>query len=86
METKEVPVEEVDGFSITMPLHLTENFETAAKVIRERYSISPDVPSLMRLWLSRGTSDRVRREFERAVLETQRRPLNPHEEARIDED
>ena len=69
-----------------MPLRLTENFETAANEIRERYGLSPDMPSLLRLWLACGTSGRIRREFERAVLEIQRSPLNPYEEGQFDED
>ena len=86
METKEPPVTEAGGLTMTVPLHLTENFETAVNEIRNRYGLSPDVPSLMRLWLACGTSGRIRREFERAVLEIQRRPLNPYEEAAFDED
>ena len=85
METKEAPEPEVEGLAITLPPHLTENFQTAVNQIRERYGLSPDVPALVRLWIACGTSGKIRREFEHAVLEIQRRPINPLEEAEFDE-
>lgn len=86
METNEASAVEVDGLSIVLPPHLTENFETAVNQIRERYGLSPDVPALIRLWIACGTSGRIRREFEHAVLEIKRRPINPNTEGLLDDD
>lgn len=86
METKEAPEPEVDGLAIVLPPHLTENFETAVAQIKERYGMSPDVPALLRLWIACGTSARIRREFELAVLEIKRKPINPSAEEYFDDD
>ncbi len=86
METTQTPAPEVDGLSILLPPHLTENFEIAVNQIRERYGLSPDVPALVRLWVACGTSGRIRREFEHAVLEINRRPINPNTAGLLDDD
>ena len=86
METTETHAPEVEGLAIVLPPHLTENFETAVNQIRERYGLSPDVPALIRLWTACATSSRIRREFEHAVLEIKRRPINPHTEGLLDDD
>lgn len=86
METKEAPEPEVEGLAITLPPHLTENFEKAVAQIKERYGLSPDVPALVRLWVACGTSARIRREFELAVLEIKRRPMDPNAEGFFDDD
>lgn len=77
---------EVTGLPLVLPPHLTENFEKAREQIIEYYGVSPDVPSLVRLWVACGTSWRIRQEFERAVLDIQRKSIKaPHEEI-FDED
>ncbi len=52
-----------------LPAHLRENFARADAQIQESYGVSPGIPALVRLWLACGTSWRIRREFENAVLE-----------------
>lgn len=78
--------EEVAELVQALPPHLRENFETAEKQIAEFYGLSPGMPTLMRLWIASGTSWRIRREFERAVLDIQRKTLNPPASGEFDED
>lgn len=66
--------------------HLTANFEKADSLIREFYGQSPGVSALVRLWVACGTSRRIQREFERAVLDIKRKTINPNEECEFDED
>jgi len=40
----------------------------------------------VRLWVACGTSGRIQREFERAVLDIKRKTINPNEECEFDED
>jgi hypothetical protein len=77
---------EVEDQSLVLPPHLTENFEKADRKLRELYGQSPGVPALVRLWVACGTSSRIRREFELAVLDIKKRNLNPNEEGDFDED
>lgn len=84
-ETETIPVE-VEGLTIVLPPHLTENFEKAQRQIAEFYGMSPSVEALLRLWIACGTSARIRREFERAALDITKRRLNPFEETYLDDD
>ena len=83
---KEPSPVESDGLPVAFLPHLTENFETAEAQIKELYGLSPGIPALMRLWVACGTSWRIRREFERAVLDIKRKSINPNEEGEFDED
>lgn len=51
-------------------------FEKAERQLRELYGSAPDVPSLVRLWLTCATVSRIRKEFEAAVQELDRGILN----------
>jgi hypothetical protein len=84
VELEAVP--KVEGLTVVFPPHLTENFEKAQCQIKEYYGLSPDVPALVRLWVACGTSWRIRREFERAVLDIQRKTINPPDDGIFDED
>lgn len=75
-----------EGLAIVLPPHLTENFAKAQTQISELYGRSPDLSALIRLWIACGTSWRVRREFERAVLDLERRTIHPAEDGSFDED
>ncbi|MEO7700671.1 MAG: hypothetical protein ABIZ04_15725 [Opitutus sp.] len=74
------------GLSLTLPPHLTQNFEKADRLLREAYGSSPGVADLVRLWLACATSREVQREFERAVLDIRRKTLTPPEDGIFDED
>ena len=76
----------LEGLPIVLLPHLTENFEKADSLIKEFYGQSPGVPALVRLWVACGTSRRIQREFERAVLDIKRKTINPNEECEFDED
>ena len=78
--------DEVAELVKVLPLHLRENFEKAEARIKELYGLSPGVPALMRLWIACGTSWRIQREFECAVLEITRKTINPHAEELFDDD
>ena len=84
METKESPT--LEGLPIVLPPHLTANFEKADNLLNEFYGQSPGVPALVRLWVACGTSGRIQREFERAVLDIKRKTINPNAECEFDED
>ena len=86
-ETKEAAIAAAteEGLAIVLPPHLTENFETAQRKIAERYGESPDIPALMRLWIACATSARIQMEFERAVLDINKRGFDPHEEDYFDD-
>lgn len=75
-----------EGLQIVLPPHLTENFEKADSQIKEFYGQSPGVPALLRLWVACATSGRIRSEFERAVLDINRKTVSPTEELEFDED
>lgn len=78
--------DEVAELVKVLPAHLRENFEKAEARIKELYGLSPGVPALMRLWIACGTSWRIQREFEYAVLDISRKTINPDEEAAYDDD
>lgn len=78
-------VEDVDLAKI-LPPHLTQIYEKVHCELVEAYGESPGVTALLRLWIARGTSREVRREFERAILDIHRKTLNPSENAEFDED
>ncbi|MFZ5495445.1 MAG: hypothetical protein ACOZE5_08945 [Verrucomicrobiota bacterium] len=62
-----------------LPAHLRENFERTQKLLIADHGLSPPVPTLVRLWLACATPERVRREFEEAVLQisgTSRQPAD----------
>ncbi|HWA08302.1 MAG TPA: hypothetical protein VG838_02430 [Opitutaceae bacterium] len=74
------------GLPVTLPPHLTQNFEKADRLLLEAYGSSPGVAALVRLWIATGTSREIQREFERAVLDIRRKTLNPPESGEFDED
>lgn len=78
--------DEVADLVKALPPHLRENFEKAEARIKELYGLSPGVPALMRLWIACGTSWRIQREFECAVLDISRKTLDPAEEGLLDDD
>ena len=78
--------DEVAEMVKVLPAHLLENFEKAEARIKELYGLSPGVPALMRLWIACGTSWRIQREFECAVLEISRKTINPAEDGIFDDD
>jgi hypothetical protein len=84
LELKAPP--EVEGLPLELPPHLVANFEKADRQLRELYGQSPGAPALVRLWVACGTTSRIRREFELAVLDIKKRNLNPNEEGDFDED
>jgi len=85
-ETKvAAPVVE-EGLPIIFPPHLTQNYEKAHRELEEAYGHGPGVPALIRMTAACWTSARIRREFERAVLEIRRKTLNPPENGEFDED
>ena len=84
LELKAPP--EVDDLLVALPPHLTENFEKTDRQLRNLYGQSPGVPTLVRLWVACATSSRIRKEFERAVLDIGKRNLNANEEGDFDED
>lgn len=78
--------DEVAELVKVLPSHLLENFEKAEARIKELYGLSPGVPALMRLWIACGTSWRIQREFECAVLEISRKTINPEGDEIFDDD
>ena len=80
------PVTVETGLALVLPPHLTENFEKADRQLREFFGESPGVVALVRLWLACGTSSRIRKEFELAVLDIKKRSGNPNAEGEFDED
>ena len=70
-ETKVAEPVEGEGLAIVFPPHLTKNFEKADAELREAFGKGPGVPALIRLASACWTSARIRREFERAVLDTE---------------
>ena len=78
--------DEVAELVQALPQNLRENFEKAEGRIKELYGLSPGVPALVRLWIACGTSWRIQREFEYAVLEITRKTINPNDEGTFDED
>lgn len=78
--------DEVAELVKVLPSHLLENFEKAEARIKELYGLSPGVPALMRLWIACGTSWRIQREFECAVLEISRKTVNPEADGIFDDD
>ena len=71
---------QLDEVSMSLPAHLLANFEKAESQLRETYGVTPGVPALVRLWLSCGTSSRIRQEFEQAVLEIESPALLNHDD------
>jgi hypothetical protein len=85
-EAKEArPVVE-EGLPVIFPPHLTENFEKAHRELEAAYGHGPGVPALIRLTAACWTSARIRREFERAVMEIRRRSIHPSDTGEFDED
>jgi hypothetical protein len=84
-ETKTAAVVE-EGINVLFPPHLTQNYEKANQEMMEAYGHGPGVEALIRMTVACWTSARIRREFERAVLEIRRRTLNPPETGEFDED
>jgi hypothetical protein len=79
-------LESTDGLAVTLPPHLTANFEKADRQLLASYGSSPGVAALVRLWVACGTSREIQREFERAVLDIRRKTLNPPASGEFDED
>jgi len=86
LETKTPPAVEEEGVTVVFPPHLLQNFEKADRELQEAYGHAPGVPALIRMTSACWTSARIRREFERAVLEIRRRTLHPPETGEFDED
>ncbi len=86
MPTETNAPDEVAELVKVLPPHLLESFEKAHASIVERYGMSPGLPVLVRMWLGCATPERIRREFESAVLEITRKTLNPPEDGIFDED
>lgn len=87
MDAKEpVAPDVVDELILALPPHLRENFETAEKQLIEEYGMSPGMPALMRQWIAFATSWRIRRQFECAVLNIQRKSRDPQSGNEIDEE
>jgi hypothetical protein len=86
MPTETKPVDEVAELIRALPPHLYESFEKANADIKERYALSPGMPALMRLWIACARPERVRWEFESAVLDITRKTLNVPESGIFDED
>ena len=86
MPTETKPVDEVAELIRALPAHLCENFEKANADISERYALSPGMPALMRMWIACARPERIRWEFECAVLEITRKTINPPENGIFDED
>ncbi|MGH7945599.1 MAG: hypothetical protein ACREF9_11385 [Opitutaceae bacterium] len=63
-----------------------DNFEKANRQIQEFYAMSPGAPMLVALWLACSTSSQIRKEFELAVLDINKRSIEPHANGEIDED
>lgn len=84
LEAKEPPGVD-EGLPLTLPPHLISMFEKADRHLLESYGSSPGVPSLVRLWIARGTSQEIAREFERAVMDIQRKTVNPPADGELDE-
>jgi hypothetical protein len=84
-KTPEPPVEEQE-LVVGFPPHLTQNYEKAHRELEETYGASPGVAALIRLTSACWTSARIRREFERAILDIQRKTLNPPASGEFDED
>jgi len=84
LELKSPP--EVEGLTVALPPHLAEIFERADHELREIYGQSPGVAALVRMWLGYSSTTRIRREFEKAVLEIKKCNLTPNEEGDYDED
>jgi hypothetical protein len=78
--------DEIADLVKALPAHLRDNFEKAEARIKELYGLSPGVPGLMRLWIACGTSWRIQREFECAVLEISRKAIDPAAEEFLDDD
>lgn len=57
---------------LEIPPRLLAVFEKTERQLRELYGTAPDVPSLVRLWLTCATVSRIRKEFEAAVQELDR--------------
>jgi hypothetical protein len=67
---------EAEGLAIVVPPRLLAAFEKAERQLREIYGIAPDVPTLVRLWLTCATVSRIRKEFEAAVQQLDRTVLD----------
>jgi len=85
-ETKVAEPVEEEGLAVVFPPHLTKNFEKADAELREAFGKGPGVPALIRLASACWTSARIRREFERAVLDIRRKTINPPASGEFDED
>lgn len=87
MDAKEPATSDaVDELIQALPPHLRENFETADRQLIEEYGMSPGMPALMRQWIAFATSWRIRRQFECAVLNIQRKARDPSAHNEVDEE
>lgn len=85
-EAKEATAAVEEGLPVIFPPHLTQNFEEAHRELEAAYGHGPGVPALIRMTAACWTSARIRREFERAVMEIRRRSIHPPENGEFDED
>lgn len=58
-----------NGLSMTIPPNLLRPFEQTEMNLREAYKTSPDIPTLIRMWLACATPEQMREEFEEAVMD-----------------
>ena len=86
MSTEIKEPDEIAELVQALPPHLREKFERADRDIQQAYGVTPGPTRLVRLWLACGTCAQIRREFELAVLDVDRRAIQPHPNGDIDED
>jgi hypothetical protein len=86
MSTEIKEPDEIAELVQALPPHLREKFERADRDIQQAYGVTPGPTRLVRLWLACGTCAQIRREFELAVLDVDRRAIQPHPNGDFDED
>lgn len=55
------------GLSMMIPPNLLKPFQQTETNLRQAYKTSPDVPTLIRMWLACATPGQMQEEFEEAV-------------------
>lgn len=75
-----------EGAPLILPPHLSAAFEQTEAQLRTIYGASPEVVTLVRLWLACATPFRVRQEFERAVLGVSEPTIQPNAQGVFDDD
>ena len=57
------------GVSMLIPSNLLRPFEQAEMNLRQVYNSSPDVPTLIKMWLACATPGQLQEEFEEAMMD-----------------